>query len=147
MSHLLRPHGLQHATLPCPSPTPTLMFIKSVIPSNHFILCHPLLLLPSIFPSIKVFPRSPSHQVVKIYWSFSFRISSSNEYSELISLRTDWFYLLEVQGTLKSLLQHHSSKALILLCSVFFIVQLSISICDHWKNHSFDPLLQIFKID
>ena len=92
-----------------------LMSIKSVMPSNHFILCHPLLLLPSIFPSIRVFSNE---SVLCIrwpeYWSFSFSISPSNEYSGLISFRMDWLDLLAIQGTLKSLLQHHSSKASIL---------------------------------
>ena len=96
------------------------------MPFNHLILCHPLLLLTTIFPSIRVFANE---SVLPIrwpeYWSFSFSISHSNEYSELISFRMDWLDLLAVQGTLKSLLQHHSSKASILLCSVFFIVQLS----------------------
>ena len=96
------------------------------MPSNYLILCHPLLLLPSIFPSI----RDISNESVLYirwpkYWSFSFNISPSNEYSGLISLRTDWFGLLAVQGTLKSLLQHHSSNASILWCSAFFIVQIS----------------------
>ena len=103
-----------------------LMCIESVMPSNHLILCHPVLLLPSIFPSIRIFSNE---SVLPIRWprdcSFSFSISPSNEYSELISLRMDWLDLLAVQGTLNSLLQHHSSKALILQCSVFFIVQLS----------------------
>ena len=101
------------------------MFIELVMPSNHLILCS-LLLLPSIFPSIRVFSNE---LVLRIkwpkYWSFSFSISSSNEYSGLISFRKDWLDLLAVQGTLKSLLQHHSSKASILQCSAFFIVQLS----------------------
>ena len=102
-----------------------LLSIESVMPSNHLILCCPLLLLPSIFPSIRVFSRvSSSNQVAK-YWSFSFNISPFNEYSGLISFRMDWLDLLAVQGTLKSLLQHHSSKGSILLCSAFFIVQLS----------------------
>ena len=100
--------------------------IESVMPSNHLILCCPLLLLPSIFPNIRV---SSNESVLRIrwpkYWSFSFSISLSNEYSGLISFRMDWFDLHEVQGTLKSLLQHHSSKASILQCSVFSIVQLS----------------------
>ena len=113
-----------------------LMFIELVMPYNHLILCHPLLLLPSIFPSIRVFS---SESILCIrwpeYWSFSFSISPSNEYSGLISFRIDWFNLLEFQGTLKSLLQHHSSKTSILQCSSFFIVQ---SIHDYWKNHSFD---------
>ena len=102
-----------------------LMSIASVMPSNHLILCHPLL-PPSIFPSIRVFSNE---SVLCIrwskYWSFSFNISPSNAYSGLISLRIDWFDLLAVQGTLKSLLQHHSSKASIHRCSAFFIVQLS----------------------
>ena len=102
------------------------MSIESVMPSNHLILCHPLLLLPSIFPSIRVFSNeSILHIRWPKYWSFSFSISPSNEYSGLISFRTDWLDLLAVQGTLKSLLQHHSSKALILQSSAFFTVQLS----------------------
>ena len=103
-----------------------LMSIESVMPSNYFTLCHSLLLLPSLFPSITVFSvesalciRWPN------YWSFSFNISPSIEYSRLISFRIDWLDLFAVQGTLKSLLQHHSSKASILWCSAFFIVQLS----------------------
>ena len=103
-----------------------LMSIESVMPSNHLILCHPLLLPPSIFPSIRVFSNE---SVLRIrwpkYWSFSFTISPSNEYSGLISFRMDWLDLLAIQGTLKSLLQHHSSKALILWCSACFMVQLS----------------------
>ena len=103
-----------------------LMSIESVMPSNHLILCHPLLLLPSIFPSIRVFSNEP---VLCIrwpkYWNFSFSISPSNENSGLISFRIDWFDLI-VQETLKSLLQYHSSKALILQCSSFFMVQLSL---------------------
>ena len=111
-----------------------LMSIKLVMPSNHLTHCRPLLLLPSIFPSI-------NESVLRIrwskYWSFSFSISPSNEYSGLISFRMDWVDLLAVQGTLKSLLQHHGSKVSILQCSAFFIVQLT-SIHDYWKNHSFD---------
>ena len=103
-----------------------LMSIESVMPSNHLILCVPLLLPYSIFPSIRVFSNeSVLHIRWPKYWSFSFSISPSNEYSELISFRMDWLDLLAVQGTLKSLLQHHSSKASILWCSAFFIVQLS----------------------
>ena len=102
------------------------MSIKSVMPYNHLILCRPLLLLPSIFPSFRVFSNV---SVLCIrwpkYWNFSFSISPSNEYSGLISCRIDWFDVLSVQGTLKSLLQHHSSKASILWCSALFIVQLS----------------------
>ena len=103
-----------------------LMSILLVMPSNHLILCHPLLLLPSIFPSTKVSSNeSVLHTRWPKYWSFSFSISPSNEYSGLISFRMDWLHLLAVQGTLKSLLQHHSSKASILQCSAFFTVQLS----------------------
>ena len=103
-----------------------LMSMELGMPSNHLILCHPLLLLPSIFPSIRVFStESVLHMRWPKYWSFSFSISPSNEYSGLISFRMDWLDLLAVQGTLKSLLQHHSSKASILLRSAFFIVQLS----------------------
>ena len=103
-----------------------LMSIESVMPSNHLILCHPLLLPPSIFPSIGVFSNeSVFHIKWPNYWSFSFSISPSNEHSGLISFRMDWLDLLAVQGTLKSLLQHHSSKVSLLWCSAFFIVQLS----------------------
>ena len=102
------------------------MSIESVMPSNHLILCCPLLLLPSIFPSIRVFSNeSALHISWPKYWSFSFSISPSNEHSGLISFRMDWLDLLAVQGTLKSLLQHHSSKASILWHSAFFIVQLA----------------------
>ena len=115
-----------------------LMSIESVMPSNHLILCYPLLLLPSIFPSIRVFSNE---SVLCIrwpkYWNFNFSISPSNEYSGLISFRIDWLDLLAVQGNLKSLLQHHSSKASILLHLAFFLVQLT-SIHDYGKNHSFD---------
>ena len=98
----------------------------SVMPSNHLILCHPLLFLPSIFPSIRVFPNeSALHIKWQKYWSFSFSISPSNEYWGLISYKIDWIDLLAVQGTLKSLLQHRSLKALVLQRSVFFIIQLS----------------------
>ena len=100
------------------------MSLESVMPSNHLILCCPLLLLSSIFPSVRVFSNeSVLHIRWPKYWSFSFNISPSSEYSGLISFRMDWLYLLEVQGTLKSLLQHHSSKASILWCSAFFIVE------------------------
>ena len=103
-----------------------LMSIELMMPSNHLILCQSLLLLPSIFPSTKVFSReSVLHIRWPKYWRFSFSISPSNEYSGLISCRMDWLDLLAVQGTLKSLLQHHSSKASILWCSAFFTVQLS----------------------
>ena len=100
--------------------------IESVMPSNHLILCCPLLLPPSILPSIRVFSNdSALHIRWPKYWSFSFSISPSNEYLALISFRTDWFDLLAVQGTLKSLLQHHSSKASVLWCSAFSMAQLS----------------------
>ena len=102
------------------------MSIESVMPSNHLILCHPLLLLPSISPSIGVFSNeSALHIRWPKYWNFNFNISPSKEHSRLISFRMDWLDLLAVQGTLKSLLQHHSSKASILWCSAFFTVQLS----------------------
>ena len=102
------------------------MSITSVMPTSHLILCRPLLLLPSIFPSIRVFSNeSVLHIRWPKYWSFSFNISSSNEHPGLISFRMDWLDLLVVQGTLKSLLQHHSSKASILQCSAFFVVQFS----------------------
>ena len=113
-----------------------LMSIDSVMPSNHVIPFHPLLLLPSIFPSIRVFSNeSALHIRWPKYWSFSFSISPSKEHSGLISFRIDWLDLPEVQDTLKSLLQHHSSKASILRHSAFFTVQLT-SIHDYWKNHS-----------
>ena len=103
-----------------------LMSIEALMPSNHFILCHLLLLLPSIFPSIRVFPNESALRIRwPKYWSFSFSIRPTNEYPGLISFRMDWLNLLAVQGTLKSLLQHHSSKASVLRCSAFFIVQLS----------------------
>ena len=116
-----------------------LMSIELVMPSNHLILCCPLLLLPSIFPSIRVFSNQSVFRIRwPKYWSFSFSISPSNEYSGPISFRIDWFDLLAVQGTLKSLLQHHSSKASILHHSAFFIVPTVTSMQDYWKNHSFD---------
>ena len=115
-----------------------LMSIESVMPSNHLILCHPLLLPSSIFPSIRVFSNE---SVLRTrwpkYWFFSFSISPSNEYSGLLSFGMDGLDLLAVQGALESLLQHHSSKASILRHSVFFMVQLT-SIHDYWKNHSLD---------
>ena len=115
-----------------------LVSIESVMPSNHLI-CHPLLLLPSIFPSIRVISNeSALHIRWPMYWSFSFSISPSSEYSGLISFRIDWFDLLAVQGTCKSLLQHHSSKASILQHSTFFMVQLSHPYVTTGKNHSFD---------
>ena len=130
MSNSLRPHELQHARPPCPSQTPgslpKLMSIKSVMPSSHLILCRPLLLLPPIPSSIRVFSNESALPIRwPKYWSFSFSISPSNEHPGLIFFRMDWLDLLAVQGTLKSLLQHHSSKALILRHSAFFTVQLS----------------------
>ena len=136
-------HGLQHARLPCPSPTPRAC--SNACPSSWW--CHPtisssvvlLLLLTSVFPSIRVFSNEslPCIRWPK-YWSFSFSISHSSEYSGLISCRIDWLDLLAVQGTLKSLLQHCSSKVSIFRCSAFFIVQHSHPIHDYWKNYSFD---------
>ena len=127
VSNSLQPHGPQHARPPCPSPTP------GVHPNPcplcqwcHLILCHPLLLQPSIFPSIRVFSNESALRIRwPKYWSFSFSLSPSNEHPGLISFRMDWLGLLAVQGTLKSLLQHHSSKASILQCTAFFTVQLS----------------------
>ena len=115
-----------------------LMFIESVMPSNHLVLCYPIHLLPSIFPSIRVFSNESALCIRwPKYWSLSSIVSPSNEYAGLISSRIHWFDLLTVQGTLKSLLQHHSSKASILWHSAFFMVQLSHS---SWllENHSFD---------
>ena len=124
MSDSLQPHGLQHARLASPSPTP--MSTESVMPSNHLNLCRPLLLPPSIFPSIRIFSsKSVLHIRWPKYWSFSFSISPSNKHPGLISFRMDWLDLLAVQGTLKSLLQHHSSKASVLRHSASFIFQLS----------------------
>ena len=115
---------------------PKPMSIESVMPSNHLILCCPL--LPSIFPSIRIFSNeSALHIRWPNYWSFSFNISPSNEHPVLISFRMDWLDLLAVQGTLKSLLQHHSSKASILQHSIIYSPTLT-SIHDYWKNHSLD---------
>ena len=129
MSNSLRPHESQHAKPPCPSLTPRvpkLMSIELVMPSNHLILCRPLLLLPTIPPSIRVFSNESTLRLRwPKYWSFSFSIIPSKEHPGLISSRMDWLDLLAVQGTLKSLLQQHSSKAAILQRSAFFTVQLS----------------------
>ena len=123
MSDSLQPYGLQHARLPCQSPTPGAY--SDSCPSNHLILCCPLV-LPAIFPSIRVFSNESALRIRwPKYWSFSFNISPFSEYSRLISFWIDWLDLLAVQGTLKSLLQHHSSKASILQRSAFFMVQLS----------------------
>ena len=116
-----------------------LMSIELVVPTNCFVLCRPLLFLPSIFPSIRDFSNE---SVLCIRWpkdwSFSFNISPSNEYLGLISFKMDWLDLLAVQGTFKSLLQHHSSKASILQCSAFFYSPTLTSIHDQWKNHSLE---------
>ena len=129
MSDSLQPHESQHDRPPCPSPTPGVhsnSSIESMMPSSHLILCRPLLLLPPIPPTIRVFSNeSTRHMRWPKYWSFSFSISPSTEHAGLISFRIDWLDLLIVQGTLKSLLQHHSSKASILWHSAFFTVQLS----------------------
>ena len=122
VSDSLQPHGLQYTRLPCPSLSPSLlklMSIESVMPSNHLILCHPHLLQPSIFPTSRVFSNE-SVLCIRYpkYWSFSFSISPSNEYSGLSSFRMHWLDLLAVQRTVKSLLQHHSSKASLLWCSL-----------------------------
>ena len=143
VSSSLRPHGLQHAKLPCPSLSPRvlkLMSIESVMPSNHLVLCHPLRLLPLLFPSIRVFSNKSALRIRwPKDWNFSFSTSPSDDYSVLISFRIDWFNLFAVQGNLKSLLQHHSSKASILWCLAFFLVQFLTSIRDYWKKkHSFD---------
>ena len=135
MSNCWWPHGLQPTRLACPSQSlPKLMSIELVMPSNHLILCRPLLLSPSTFPSIRVFS---DESVLRIQWpkylSFSFSISPWNEYSGLISFRMGCLDLLAVQGTLKSLLKYHSSKASVLWHSAFFIVQL-ISLHDYWKT-------------
>ena len=146
VSDYLQPNGLQHARLACPSPTPSrgllkLMTIESVMPSNHLILCHPLILLPSIFPSIRVFSNE---SVLRIrwpkYWRFSFSISPSNKYSGLISCRRDWLDLLAAQGTLNRLHQHHSLKTSILRLSAFFMELLTHSYMTTGKKkkHSFD---------
>ena len=116
---------------------PKLMSIGPVMPSNHLILCRSF--LPSVFPSIRVFSNeSALHLKWPKYWSFNINISPSNEHPGLISFRMDWLDLLAVQGTLKSLLQHHSAKASILWHSVFFIVLILTSILEYWKNHSLD---------
>ena len=129
MSDSLQPHGLQHPRLPCPSLSPgavKLMSIESMMPFNHLVLCCPLLLLPSVFPSIRVFSNESALRIRwPKYWSFNFSIIPSNEYLGLISFMTYWFDLFAVQGTLKNLLQHHSSKASILQHPDFFMVQLS----------------------
>ena len=140
MSDSLWPHEQQHAKPPCPSSTPSLpkrMSIELVMPSSHLILCHPFLLLPSIFPSIRIFSNeSVLHIRWPKYWNFSFNISPSNEYSGLISFRIDRLALLAVQRTIKSLLQHHKSISFASL-SLLYGPTLT-SLHDYWKNHSFD---------
>ena len=143
MSHSLRPHepAACQASLSITNSRCLLkiMSIKSVMPSNHLILCRPLLPPSSIFPSIRVFSNESALSIRwPKYWSFSFNISPFNEYSGPISFRMDWLDLLAVQGTLKSLLKHHSSKASILQCSAFFYSPTLTSIHYHWKNHSLD---------
>ena len=130
MSDSLQPHGLQHTRLSCLSLSarvwPNSCPLSQCCHSNCLILCHPLLLLPSIFPRTRVFSNELALRIRWLkYWSFSFSISPSKEYSWLISFRIGWFDLLAIQGTLKSLLQHHNSKASIIRLSVFFIVHLS----------------------
>ena len=145
VSSSLWPHGLQHARLLCSSPSSRACSNACLLSqwchptvSSSLILCHPLLLLPSIFPANTVFSNELALCIRwPKYWSFSFRISPSNVYSGLISFRMDWFDLLAVQGTLKSILQHHSSKASILRHSLFYSRTLT-SIYDYWKNQSFD---------
>ena len=143
MSDSLQPYGWQHTRPPFPSPTPRVYSnscpIELVLPPNHLILHCPLLFLPSIFPSIRVFPKEAVLRIRRPkYWSFSFSISLSNECSGLIFFRMDWLDILAVQGTLKSLLQHHSSKAAIFQHSAFFTVQLLHPYMTTGKNHSFD---------
>ena len=149
MSNSLRPHGLQHARPLCPSPTPG-TYAKSCPssqwPSNHLILCRPLLLRHSIFPRIRVFSNESA---LRITWpkDWSFIISPSNEYPGLIFFRIDWFDLHAVQGTLRSLLQHHNLKASILRHSVFFIVYPTLtSVHDYWKNQSLDNTFSAFTV-
>ena len=139
VSDSLQPFGLQQARLPCPSSNAQsflkFMSIKAMMPPNSLIFCHLLLLLPSIFPSNRVFSNeSVLHIMWPKYWSFSFSISPSNEYSRLIFFSMDWLDLLAVPGTLKSVLQNHNSKASILWSSGITLT----SIHDYWKKHSFD---------
>ena len=142
VSHYLQPHECSTPGLPVHHQLLELTQIhvhESVMPSNHLILCHPILLPPSIFPSIRVFSNESALRIRwPKYWSFSFSISPSNEHPELISFRMDWLDFLEVQGTLKSLLQHHTSKASTLWHTPFFYSPTLTSIHDHWKNHSLD---------
>ena len=142
MSNSLQPHGLHSTCQTSLSFTISqsllkFMSMELVIPANHLILCHPLLLLPSIFPSIRVFSNESALGIRWLkYWHFS--ISPSSVYSGLTSFRIDWFDLLAVQGTLNSLLQHHSSKSINSSMLSLLYGPILISICDYWKNHSFD---------
>ena len=143
MSNSLQPHESQHARPPCPSPTPRVhsdsLSIEPVMPSSHLFLCRPLLLLPPIPPSIRVFSNeSTLHMRWQKYWSFSYSIIPSKEHPGPISFRMDWLDLLAVQGTLKILLQHHSSKASILQHSAFVTVQLSHPYMTTGKNPSLE---------
>ena len=139
MSNSLRPHESQHARPPCSiTISRNSLKLKSIESVSHPILCRPLFLLLPIPPGIRVFSNEPTlHMRWPKYWCFSFSIIPSKEHPGLITFRMDWLDLLAVQGTLKSLLQHHSSKASILQCSAFFTVQLT-SMHGHWKNHSLD---------
>ena len=147
MSDSLQPHGLQHARPLCPSPTPSLpklMSIESVMPSNHLILCYPLLLLPSIFPSISIFSNESLQMSLCIkwpkYWSFSFSISPSSENPGLVSFTMDWLDRFAVQGTLKTTRDSPTPqfKCINSLALSFLYSSILTSIHDYWKNHSFD---------
>ena len=147
MSNSLWPHGLQHTRLPLSSTISQnllkLMSIELVIPSSHLILCHPLRLLPSIFPSIRTFSNESAFPIQwPKYWSFS--ISPSNEYPGLISFRFDWFNLLAAQGTLKSLLQYHNSEA---LGPSLLYGPILTSVGDYWKNYSFEYTVLCWQSD
>ena len=140
MAKSLQPHAAHQAPLSSTISQSLLKFIsiKSVVLSNYLILCHSLLLLPSIFPSIKVFPNELAvHNRRPNYWSSSFIISPSNKYLGLMPFRIDLFDLLAIQGTLESLLQHHNLKASIFRCSAFLMIQIT-SLRDYWKNYNFD---------
>ena len=143
MSDSLQPHVLQHARPPCPSPTPRVHPNPGPLsqwchPTN-LILCHSLLLLPSILPNIRVFSNESALRIRwPKYWSFSFNISPSNEHPGLVSFRMDWLDLCAIQGTLKRLIQHHSSKSINSSALTFLYSPTLTSIHDHWKNHSLD---------
>ena len=151
MSDSLRPYELQHNRPPCPSPTPRIYSNSCPLSwwchLNHLCFCRPLLLSPSIFPSIRIFSNeSALHIRCPKYWSFSFNISPSSEFSGLISFRMDWLDLFAVQGTLKSRLQHHSAKASILWRSAFFIVQLSHPYMTTGKNMALTRCTYVGKV-